>query len=71
MKRMLTLLALLAISGTAMAGFSLGYKPLDLPVMVGLEDYSTDAINMLRIGWGASEDFRIEVLAGYQKVNWK
>jgi hypothetical protein len=69
MKRLLTLVALLALSGTAMAGFSLGFKPLDLPQMVYDGSYDADGINMLRIGWGASEDFRIEVLAGYEKVN--
>jgi hypothetical protein len=69
MKRLLTLAALLALTGTAMAGFSLGFKPLDLPISVWGDDYASEGINMLRIGWGASEDFRVEVLAGYGKVN--
>lgn len=72
MKRMLILFALLAFSGTALAGFSLGFKPLDLPYMVDGTGSYADMTNvpMLRIGWGASPEFRIEVLAGYDKWTW-
>jgi len=71
MKRLLTLTALLVLSGTAVAGFSLGFKPLSLPVGVDDSEYASDGINMLRIGWGASPEFRVEVLAGYEKVNFE
>jgi hypothetical protein len=75
LKKLLVLLALLAITGTAFAGFSLGYKPLDLPTYVygsgsGMH-FSAENMNLLRIGWGASPDFRIEILAGYDKVTWE
>jgi len=78
LKKLIVLLALLAFSGTAFAGFSLGFKPLELPNYVynsGLSMAGTQlaasTMNLLRIGWGASPEFRIEILAGYDKVTWE
>ncbi len=74
MRKMLTVAMLLALAGSAMAGFSIGFKPLGLPNMVSSmssEPYSTTSVPMLRVGWSASEDFRIELLGGYDKWTWE
>ena len=71
MKRLFVAIALLSLAGSAFAGFSLGFKPLDLPVMVYSGGYDADGLNMIRVGWSASSDFRIELLGGYGKVSWE
>ncbi len=70
MKKVFLLFCLLAFAGTAFAGFSLGYKPLSIPAMVS-EDGNVLFTNvyLLRMGFAASPDFRIELLAGYDKVD--
>ena len=71
MTRMLAVLAVLALAGTAFAGFSIGYKPLDLPVGVTSSTSAIfDTMHMLRLGFAASADFRIELLLGYDRVSF-
>ena len=69
MKKVFLLFCLLAFAGTAFAGFSLGYKPIDFPYSVYGSAASLTSVNMLRVGFAASPDFRLELLAGYDKVN--
>ena len=71
MTRVLTFLAVLALASTTFAGFSLGYKPLDLPAYVGTNFLSAETVHMLRLGFAASPDFRIELLLGYDHVSWE
>lgn len=75
MKKVFLLFCLLAFAGTAFAGFSLGYKPVSFPYYVYTTEYAEYAsltnVNMLRVGFSASPDFRLELLAGYDKVNFE
>lgn len=71
MKRVATLICLLAFAGTAFAGFSLGFKQTELPYMVYEDDMSVMDMNMLRIGAMASPTFRIEGYLGYGKENFE
>jgi hypothetical protein len=72
MMRILALLAVLTLAGSAFAGFSIGFKQLDLPYAVaGTSTAYFDAMNMLRLGFAASPDFRIELLLGYDNVSYK
>ncbi len=71
MTRVLAVLAVLALAGSAFAGFSIGYKPLDLPVgVVSSTTAYFDMMHMLRLGFAASSDFRIELLLGYDNVSF-
>jgi len=69
MKRVFLLICVLAFAGTAFAGFSIGFKQSPVPTYVNIsESYSylsLEDIYMLRIGFMASPDFRIEGLIGY------
>jgi len=72
MKKVFLLFCLLAITGTAFAGFSLGYKPLAIPAFVSGEGNVTFAnVNLLRVGFAASPEFRLELLAGYDKLTFE
>ncbi|MCD4848498.1 MAG: hypothetical protein K8R76_09915 [Candidatus Aegiribacteria sp.] len=72
MKKVFLLFCLLAITGTAFAGFSLGYKPLAIPAFVSGEGNITFTnVNLLRVGFAASPEFRLEFLAGYDKLNFE
>ena len=72
MTKALVVLAVLALAGSALAGgYSIGYKQLDLPVNVYSQSMSTDLMHMLRLGFSASPDFRIEILLGYDHVSWE
>jgi len=72
MTRVFAVLAVLALAGSAFAGFSIGYKPLDLPVGVtGSTMAFFDMMHMLRLGFAASSDFRIELLLGYDNVSFE
>jgi len=71
MTRVFAVLAVLALAGSAFAGFSIGYKPLELPVGVtGSTAAYFDMMHMLRLGFAASSDFRIELLLGYDNVSF-
>lgn len=71
MTRVLAVLAVLALAGSAFAGFSIGYKQLDLPVGVNSStDSDFDMMHMIRLGFAASADFRIELLLGYDNVSF-
>ncbi|MCK4670904.1 MAG: hypothetical protein KAT47_00075 [Candidatus Aegiribacteria sp.] len=70
MKKVFLLFCLLAFAGTAFAGFSLGYKPISIPYNVSSDGNALFTnVNMLRVGFAASPEFRLEFLAGYDKVN--
>jgi hypothetical protein len=72
MKKVFLLFCLLAFASTAFAGFSLGYKPVDIPAMViGESNVYFTNVNLLRVGFAASPEFRIEFLAGYDKLNFE
>ncbi len=72
MKKVFLLFCLLAFAGTAFAGFSLGYKPVSFPYYVyDAELALLTNVNMLRVGFAASPDFRLELLAGYDKANFE
>ena len=66
MKRVFLLICVLAFTGTAFAGFSIGFKQTPVPTYVssGLS-LTTEEVYMLRIGAMASPDFRIEGYLGY------
>ena len=69
----LSLLMILVFAGSVFAGFSLGYKPLELPVYTYFlvsGELLTDEVPMLRIGAAASPEFRVEGLIGYDKVSY-
>jgi len=72
MKRVLLLACLLAMTGTALAGFSIGFTNIEIPWMVdGTNgDVSLEEINLIRFGAMASADFRIEGYAGYAKSTY-
>jgi hypothetical protein len=72
MKRVFTLMCLLAFAGTAFAGFSIGFKHTEMPVYVNTTGgVSLDDMYMLRFGTMASPQFRIEALFGYAKENFE
>ena len=72
MKKVFLLFCLLAFAGTAFAGFSLGYKPVSIPYYVSVDGNAQFTnVNLLRVGFAASPDFRLEFLAGYDKVNFE
>jgi hypothetical protein len=71
MTKTFAVLAVLALAGSAFAGFSIGYKPLDLPVGVTSSTVAYfDMMHLLRLGFAASSDFRIELLLGYDNVTF-
>ncbi|MCK5064367.1 MAG: hypothetical protein KAQ97_03745 [Candidatus Fermentibacteraceae bacterium] len=72
MKKVFLLFCLLAITGTAFAGFSLGYKPVAIPGYVsGAGNVIFADVNLLRVGFAASPEFRLELLAGYDKLTFE
>lgn len=72
MKKVFLLFCLLAFAGTAFAGFSLGYKQVDFPYYVYESEIALYTnVNLLRVGFAASTDFRLELLAGYDKANFE
>jgi hypothetical protein len=71
MKRVFTLVCLLAFAGTAFAGFSIGFKQVELPTFVDDGDMYTMDMNLLRIGAMASPQFRIEGYLGYAKETYE
>ncbi|MFO8184431.1 MAG: hypothetical protein R6U39_09690 [Candidatus Aegiribacteria sp.] len=71
MKRVLTLICLLAFAGTAFAQFSLGFKQVELPTLVDDDYMSTMDMNMLRIGTMASPQIRVEGYLGYAKDSFE
>ncbi len=72
MKRVLTLICLLALAGTAFAGFSLGFKYTEMPMYVDTGgNLMSGDMYMLRFGAMASPQFRIEALLGYSKESFE
>ena len=71
MKRVFTLVCLLAFAGTAFAGFSIGFKQVELPTYVNDGDMYTMDMNLLRIGAMASPQFRVEGYLGYAKETYE
>lgn len=72
MKKVFLLFCLLAFASTAFAGFSLGYKPINIPYNVSSAgNVLFTNVNLLRVGFAASPEFRLEFLAGYDKVNFE
>ncbi len=72
MKKVFLLFCLLAFASTAFAGFSLGYKPISIPYNVSSDGNALFTnVNLLRVGFAASPEFRLEFLAGYDKVNFE
>ena len=69
MKKVFLLFCLLAISSTAFAGFSIGFKQTPVPTYVnvgtGYSYLELEDVYMLRIGALASPSFRIEGYIGY------
>lgn len=72
MKRVLLLVCLLALAGTSFAGFSIGFKHTEMPTYVttGGSLYLDD-MYMLRLGFMASPQFRLEGLVGYAKESFE
>jgi hypothetical protein len=66
------LLAALAVMATMSfaGGFSLGFKEVELPIMVSDEDAYMGDMTMLRLGSSLSPEFRVEVLLGYDKQSF-
>ncbi len=74
MKRVFSLVCLLALTGTAFAGFSIGFNNTLIPVNVYNVtggDLWTEDIYMLRLGFMASPDFRLEGYVGYMKESFE
>ena len=69
MKRVFLLICVLAFAGTAVAGFSIGFKQTPVPTYVGISGGYTylelEDVYMLRVGVMASPDFRLEGYVGY------
>lgn len=71
----LSLLLILVFAGSAFAGFSIGFKMLDLPSYTGYStgqgvQIFTSEVPMIRIGAAASPEFRVEGLIGYDKISY-
>lgn len=68
MKRVFLLICVLAFAGTAFAGFSIGFNhtlvPTNVSSVSGGDMWTEDAY-MLRLGFMASTDFRLEGYVGY------
>lgn len=75
MKRVFTLICLLAFAGTAFAGFSIGFKQTEMPTYVSMSGgyYSLDMEDMylLRLGAMVSPEFRLEGYLGYEKMTFE
>jgi len=72
MKRVISLVCLLALAGTAFAGFSVGFTSVEVPWMVsGGGSLETEDMYLLRVGAMASTDFRIEGYLGYEKQTYE
>ncbi len=69
MKRVFSLICVLAFAGTAVAGFSIGFTSVEVPWQVsgGSGYIVTEDVYLLRVGAMASADFRIEGYIGYEK----
>jgi hypothetical protein len=74
MKRVLLLACLLAMTGTALAGFSIGFNQTKIPTnvydVVGGDIWVED-IYMLRLGAMFSPEFRVEGYIGYMKESFE
>lgn len=73
MKRVFTLICLLAFAGTAFAQFSLGFNQVEIPTYVSVSGGTvyTEDMNMLRIGSMFSPQFRVEGYIGYMKETFE
>lgn len=73
MKRVLTLICLLAFAGSAFAQFSLGFNQVEIPTYVSVSGgmLYTEDMNMLRIGSMFSPQFRVEGYIGYMKETFE
>lgn len=74
MKRVFLLVCVLAMTGTALAGFSIGFTSIDFPVYIGSVsqgELETEDMYLLRFGAMASPDFRIEAYVGYEKQTYE
>ena len=71
MKRVVLLFCLLALAGTSFAGFSIGFKQVEMPTYVDDGSMFTMDMNLLRIGAMASPEFRIEGYIGYAKETYE
>jgi hypothetical protein len=73
MKRVITLLCLLSLAGTAAAQFSIGFNTVKMPTYVDPDDFyvATEDMYMLRIGSMLSPEFRIEGYVGYMKETFE
>ena len=73
MKRVVLLVCLFAMTGTAVAGFSIGFNQVKMPVYVDPDDFElmTEEMNLLRLGGMFSSDFRVEGYVGYIKETYE
>ena len=73
MKRVFLLVCLLAMTGTAFAGFSIGFTSVEVPWMVnGTNGFvEMEDMYLVRLGAMASTDFRIEGYVGYEKQTYE
>ncbi len=73
MKRVLLLACLLAMTGTALAGFSIGFNQVEIPwsVSANAANVDTEDVYLLRFGAMFSPEFRAEAYVGYAKQSWE
>ena len=71
MTKLFAAVAILALAGVAMGGYSLGFKHTEVPSYVSSSGLTLEDMYMLRFGSMVSPTFRMEGLLGYAKESYE